>query len=237
MVTVWPTPSGLPTASTRSPTRIADESPIATTGRLAASILMTARSLGSSAPISFASSTRRSDSSTWMRDDSSTTWLLVRMYPSPLRITPDPSPRCNGGGTGRPRRCPRWPNRSPKGKPSGTCGNCVNCGDALRSVRIVTTPGVTFDTTSAKPCVTMRPWPVAGVTVSGAAMAAWAVGLAGRPVQAPRLAAPRASRTAPTLNCERDIAPSCFILMSSKTSEGLAEALPADYIGVRKEGA
>ena len=41
-------PNGLPTASTMSPTRIAFESPIGTTGRLRPSILITARSLGGS---------------------------------------------------------------------------------------------------------------------------------------------------------------------------------------------
>ena len=64
IVTVWPTPSGLPTASTTSPTRIAFESPIARTGRFFPSILTTARSLAGSAPISLPLTMRRSDSST-----------------------------------------------------------------------------------------------------------------------------------------------------------------------------
>ena len=46
IVTVWPTPSGLPTASTTSPTRTASESPSDSVCRLAPSIFRTARSLG-----------------------------------------------------------------------------------------------------------------------------------------------------------------------------------------------
>ena len=46
IVTVWPTPSGLPTASTTSPTRTASESPSASVCRLVPSTFSTARSLG-----------------------------------------------------------------------------------------------------------------------------------------------------------------------------------------------
>jgi hypothetical protein len=49
------------------------ESPIAITGRRLPSTLITARSLGGSEPISFASSTRRSDSSTLIFDAESIT--------------------------------------------------------------------------------------------------------------------------------------------------------------------
>ena len=50
IVTVWPTPSGLPTASTTSPTRTASESPSVSVCRLVPSIFRTARSLGSIRP-------------------------------------------------------------------------------------------------------------------------------------------------------------------------------------------
>ena len=55
IVTVWPTPSGLPTASTTSPTRIASESPIGSTGRLAALDLDHRQVARRSAPTSVAS--------------------------------------------------------------------------------------------------------------------------------------------------------------------------------------
>ena len=55
MVTVWPMPSGLPTASTTSPTLTRSESPSATDRQIAgASIFSTARSLGLSVPTTLA---------------------------------------------------------------------------------------------------------------------------------------------------------------------------------------
>ena len=50
LVTVWPTPNGLPTASTRSPTSSASESPKSSTGKSSPpfSIFSTARSVRSS---------------------------------------------------------------------------------------------------------------------------------------------------------------------------------------------
>src|SRR5687768_4839455 len=86
----------------------------------------------------------------------------------------------------------------------------------------------------------MRLWPVTGAAVSVAVMAAWATGLAGKPVHAPRLAAPRASTTAPALNCDRVMKPTSCFFMLSKTPEGLAGALPEDYkrvmSGIRDQG-
>src|SRR4029450_13245800 len=65
-------------------------------------------------------------------------------------MTPEPSPRCIGAGMLRPLGGRRWPEGSPNGNPSG---NCVSCGDAFRSVRIVTTAGVTLATRSAYPSI------------------------------------------------------------------------------------
>src|SRR5450830_352644 len=53
-VTVSPTPSGLPTARTTSPTLTASESPMTRVGRLVASILTTARSVAGSVPTTLA---------------------------------------------------------------------------------------------------------------------------------------------------------------------------------------
>ena len=73
IVTVCPIPSGLPTASTTSPTRTVSESPGASVGRFAASIFSTARSLGGSDPTTFAASVRPSPRSTLTADASATT--------------------------------------------------------------------------------------------------------------------------------------------------------------------
>jgi hypothetical protein len=64
LVTVSPTPNGLPTARQTSPTRTRLESPKARVGRLDASILKTAKSLGASDPISLAEYVCRLGSST-----------------------------------------------------------------------------------------------------------------------------------------------------------------------------
>ena len=64
IVTVWPTPSGLPTASTTSPTCTASELPSAIGWRPDASTLMSARSLALSVPTIFAASVRPSVIST-----------------------------------------------------------------------------------------------------------------------------------------------------------------------------
>ena len=77
LVTVWPTPKGLPMASTWSPTCSASESPRVITGSLSRSIFSTARSLSGSVPITLAGVRRASCSTTSMASAPSTTWLLV----------------------------------------------------------------------------------------------------------------------------------------------------------------
>ncbi len=54
MVTVWPTPNGLPIASTTSPTRVWSMRPSVMVGRLVMLIFSTARSVSGSTPITFA---------------------------------------------------------------------------------------------------------------------------------------------------------------------------------------
>jgi hypothetical protein len=79
MVTVWPTPSGLPIASTTSPTCTASELPSASAGSPSAVTLSSATSLGLSVPTTAAGSVRPSGNSTVMLSAPSITWLFVTM--------------------------------------------------------------------------------------------------------------------------------------------------------------
>ena len=76
-VTVWPTPNGLPIASTTSPTCSASELPSVMTGSLSSAIFSTARSVSGSVPITLARASRPSLSCTSISSAPSTTWLLV----------------------------------------------------------------------------------------------------------------------------------------------------------------
>jgi hypothetical protein len=84
LVTVWPTPKGLPTARTKSPTSSSSESPKESEGSSSprVSILSTARSVRSSAPNTWASNSRRSARATVISSAPSITWLLVTMSPA-----------------------------------------------------------------------------------------------------------------------------------------------------------
>jgi len=78
MVTVWPTPNGLPIASTTSPTRTDPGVPNATVGRFSRSTFSTARSVSGSVPTTFAfSRVLPSARRTSISSIPSTTWLLV----------------------------------------------------------------------------------------------------------------------------------------------------------------
>ena len=79
LVTVWPTPNGLPIASTLSPTSSWSELPSTITGSLSSVIFSTARSVSGSVPITLAWVRRLSLSITSISSAPSTTWLLVRM--------------------------------------------------------------------------------------------------------------------------------------------------------------
>ncbi len=78
-VKVRPSPSGLPIASTHSPTRASSLLPSATGGSDLASILRTATSVLGSVPMTLALNSRRSSRRTVTCSAPSTTWLLVRM--------------------------------------------------------------------------------------------------------------------------------------------------------------
>ncbi|MNT30923.1 hypothetical protein D3C72_1667400 [compost metagenome] len=77
LVTVWPTPKGLPMASTWSPTSTDSELPSTITGSLSSVILRMARSVSGSVPITWALDLRPSVRVTSMSSAASTTWLLV----------------------------------------------------------------------------------------------------------------------------------------------------------------
>jgi hypothetical protein len=94
LVTVCPTPNGLPIASTWSPTCSASELPSVITGSRSRLIFRMARSVSGSVPITFARVLRLSFSATSISVAPSTTWLLVRMKPSWLMMTPLPRPLC-----------------------------------------------------------------------------------------------------------------------------------------------
>ena len=76
-VTVWPTPNGLPIASTTSPTWSASVSPKVIAGSRSRLIFSTATSVSGSAPTTLARALRPSASSTSISSAPSITWLLV----------------------------------------------------------------------------------------------------------------------------------------------------------------
>ncbi len=73
LVTVWPTPNGLPIASTTSPTCSASEEPKVIAGRFSALTRSTAMSVSGSLPTTFASSFLPSASATSISSAASTT--------------------------------------------------------------------------------------------------------------------------------------------------------------------
>ena len=145
IVTVWPTPSGLPIASTTSPTRTWFESPIGTVGRPGASIFSTARSLAGSAP-----------------DDLRVEHALVGKLDAHLVGAVDDvvvgqdvavGGRHHARSQARLARhalLPRNRNSRPKNrKTASSSGNCVGMTDAFFSTRTVTTAGATASTIGA----------------------------------------------------------------------------------------
>ncbi len=76
LVTVWPTPNGLPMASTRSPTCGVERVSMAMVGRVAppGSIFSTATSAWASSSRTLAGNWRRSDSTTMISWPPSITW-------------------------------------------------------------------------------------------------------------------------------------------------------------------
>ena len=119
LVTVWPTPNGLPMASTTSPTSSLSLSANCRNGKSLPpfSIFSTARSVRSSWATMRASNSRLSDSATriCVSVPPLTTCVLVTMTPSALMITPEPSEDwMRSCGSPKPPRPPkkRWKNGS-----------------------------------------------------------------------------------------------------------------------------
>ena len=84
--------NGFPMASTHSPTFSASESPMMIAGRSVASILISARSVVASSPMTLALYSRLSLRVTIISSAPSTTWLFVTIYPSSEIMTPEPAP-------------------------------------------------------------------------------------------------------------------------------------------------
>ena len=83
-------------ATTHSPTRAESLSANLAGVRFLASTRTSARSVDGSRPTILAGRMRPSRKRTVIESASSTTWLLVRIAPSALKMTPDPIPRCTG---------------------------------------------------------------------------------------------------------------------------------------------
>jgi hypothetical protein len=84
-------PSGLPTASTHSPTRAASLSPNGAGVRPVASTRSTATSVVGSVPTTLATNSRRSSSRTFTSLALSTTCAFVSTYPSAETMKPEPA--------------------------------------------------------------------------------------------------------------------------------------------------
>ena len=148
-VTVACNPNGLPTASTQSPTCMLSEFPSFAMGNeWSTSILITARSVSWSEPITLASCCTPGGSScnrTRIRSAFSTTCRLVTMNPLASTITPDPSERSRTGPASPPCPPKNLSKKSPKGlfssSPPGFCPRLRTVGLTVDSVLILTTAG------------------------------------------------------------------------------------------------
>ena len=123
-------------------------------GRFSPLILITAKSVFGSVPTTFAAYSFPSKVVTVMSSDSSTTWLLVTMYPSGLMMTPDPALMPGGPNGGRPggpgggMGGPGGPGGPPKGPGGNRLGPRRLDGSATATF---TTAGCTFATMSENP--------------------------------------------------------------------------------------
>ena len=173
-------PSGLPTASTHSPTRAASLSPSGAGVSPVASIFSTATSVAGSVPTTRAGNSRRSSSRTVTRVAFSTTWLFVRTKPSAETMNPDPAElplRGAPGPLGPPGISKK--RRSSGGSPgiSGTLRCWSLCATVLGACRAVmkTTLGRTRAATVANAslrdcsCATAAALPAVGTLVVVAA--------------------------------------------------------------------
>ena len=143
LVTVCPTPNGLPIASTRSPTSRSSESRSSSDGSRSApgSMRSTARSVRSSARSTVASNSRRSASTTVISSAPRMTWLFVTMMPFSSTMTPEPSAFCCRSAPGS------WSPKKRRKNGSLSSGD----GDArtIRRVLTLTTAGAARFTSGA----------------------------------------------------------------------------------------
>ena len=130
-VTVLLSPSGLPMASTHSPTLTLSLLAMLMAGRFLPSILMRARSVVLSLPMMRAEYSLLSERVTVNSSAPSTTWLLVTIYPSLEMMTPEPVAVFLGVCTLRFCLPLPWPrSKNPKGskkppKGSSTSTVCI----------------------------------------------------------------------------------------------------------------
>ena len=99
-VTVVASPWGLPMAMASCPTRRRSELPSSTAGNCPPKLpctRTTARSVRGSVPTTSAAKVRPSGRLASSCRACSTTWLLVRMYPSGVITKPEPAPRTSKG--------------------------------------------------------------------------------------------------------------------------------------------
>jgi hypothetical protein len=94
-------PNGLPIATTSCPTRSDADSPNRAVGSPEPSARITARSVAGSLPASVAPSVEPSVSVTSRSVAAFTMWLFVTMYPSGVKITPEPAPIAPADRPGR----------------------------------------------------------------------------------------------------------------------------------------
>src|SRR4030043_1046569 len=153
-VTVCSHPNGLPTATTQLPTFRSSELPRLRGCRSEeALILMRAKSVLGSRPTTLPSYSLPFASFTLIWSASSTTWLLVKMYPSRLMTNPDPTPRCSKPLGGLPSE--NGPKKSSKGffSPNGFPEKWRNPKSTFLiflTTWIFTTPRRTFSASSLK---------------------------------------------------------------------------------------
>src|SRR3989338_7867318 len=144
-VTVFSNPKGLPTAIAQSPCSDLSESPSTANGSESLFlILITARSVRSSLPTTLALNFLPSTSLTTISSASPTTWLLVRISPSLLIMTPEPRLcLCSSCGT----------SSSKKRRNSSNGSICPNGDLGKRIVSLLTVRVVEMLTTAPFACL------------------------------------------------------------------------------------
>ena len=174
-VTVLSRPNGLPMAATHSPTLSLLESPILSTGRSFASILMTAMSVCLSEPSTLPLNSRLSVRRTMSSPAPSTTWAFVMMMPSEETMKPEPVPRCSGISCGPKSK--GMPKRRKISAPRGSRPGmpAFSTVRALRIIWMFTTPGPLSSTSFTKSgsctcCLSSEPPKMVTPAVAGTAM-------------------------------------------------------------------